>query len=309
MQRFSYAIAFFFILSSCSDNSKNDLVAYRMLKEGLDQSNEKISSSNEYLYKVFEDRLSDARSNENIQIWQPKAVVIKKLSDDIIKYVTGLKKELLDEGGLDYDNDLNVVHRLFFDNARGEELYKQLVNYRRNILSVDSNMNYEFEKKINIITRNFDISGNNPEKFTNYFFDKIPAIAAIAMLSRFENNIKIVEHDCINYCYLKTSPIYNCGYEPIRVLLTQSSTIVKPGEVIEITSGVGAFSYSAQPELTVNGRKKNGEGGVVTYKLKTSDAPGDYTVPVKLEFIQPDGTKESFIKNIRYKVIDTAKNK
>jgi len=124
------------------------------------------------------------------------------------------------------------------------------------------------------------------------------------MKSRFENNVKVNENKFIAYCHGKTFTIRCGAFDKVLPAVMQSKGFVKGGEVIEITAGIGVFTYRANPQITVNGKTIPVEYGVAQYKLKTSLKPGNYTVPVKIEYVMPDGTNSFFARNIEYTVIE-----
>jgi gliding motility-associated protein GldM len=85
-------------------------------------------------------------------------------------------------------------------------------------------------------------------------------------------------------------------------LVGQSSNYVMPGQEIQITAGVGAYSKAAQPQITIGGTSQalDAEGRAV-YKFNASGA-GNHTVPVNVTYTKPDGTKESKTFNVEYTV-------
>jgi hypothetical protein len=101
----------------------------------------------------------------------------------------------------------------------------------------------------------------------------------------------------------------DCGrHEIIRPVIMQDKSYVKVGENIKITAGICMFSINSDPQITVNGKPATTEYGIASYNLKASLKAGGYSVPVKMEYIKPDGTKNIFIKNIEYTVIDPNQN-
>jgi hypothetical protein len=86
-------------------------------------------------------------------------------------------------------------------------------------------------------------------------------------------------------------------------VVMQSKTNVKSGEEIEITAGIALFTSRAGPVITVGGKPVSTDfGGVAYYKFKAPVSTGKHTVPVKIEFFKPDGTKGYLTKNITYTV-------
>ncbi|MEO6253035.1 MAG: hypothetical protein ABIO79_07010 [Ferruginibacter sp.] len=303
--------AFVFIFSSCTDKSKNDITIFRATDEGLRQAIQTISKSNEIIYRSLKERLQDPQNMAFVMIWEPKAMEIKKISDSMTRYLEGLKEELKNEAGPDKtgnkgsfkEDDLGAVNHLFNDHEKGKELFDQLIKYRRDILAVDTEIN----KGINVIdiivfARGFDYRKNGADVFTKTYVNDIPVIAAMAILSKFENNVKINENTLVSFCHSKTY-VDGGWHDKLMPVVMQSSTSVKGGEEIEITAGIAMFTNRAGPVITIGGKPISTDfGGVAYYKLKAAASAGKHTVLVKIEFFNPDGTKGYLTKNITYTV-------
>lgn len=303
------AILLFF--SSCSDNSKRELAVFRAADEGLWQSVNVISQSNEVIYRSMQDKLADPQNTSNAMIWQPKAIAVKALSDTMVSYIRQLKEELKDETGFSNppdrqsfrEDNIPTVSHYFKEHNKGEELFNRLIKYKGDILAVDSQLNNEFKNNIGVFAMGFDPEKNGPEEFTKTFFGKVPVIAAMAMLSKFENNVKIIENKFIVFCHNKTGCV-DCGaHDKVLPVVMQNSTNVKAGEEIIVTAGIAMFTNRAGPVIIIGGKPVSTDfGGVAYYKLRAPASAGKYTVPVKIEFFKPDGTKEYLTKNITYTV-------
>lgn len=313
MRYFISLLAIIIFFSSCSDNSgSSTLNVFRATEEGLQQSVKTISQSNEVIYHSLEDRLADPKSSNYAIIWQPKALVVKSLSDTIITYIRQLKEELKDEAGFSNPLDrtsfkedkIPTVYHFFNEHDKGKELFNHLMKYRQDILAVDTQLNNAFKNNIVVFARGFDHTRNDTGVFTKSFFNDIPVIAACAMLSKLENNIRIIENNFILFCHNKIGCLHCGGYEIVLPVVMQSSGYVKGGEIIEITAGIGVFTGMPNPKITVNGKSIPTEYGLTSYKLKTSLKAGEHSVPVKIEFIKPDGTSDFYTKNIEYTVIE-----
>jgi hypothetical protein len=51
----------------------------------------------------------------------------------------------------------------------------------------------------------FESSGGRQQDFEKLFFDDIPVVAALAVLSKFQNNIRIIENKIIGFCEAQTN--------------------------------------------------------------------------------------------------------
>lgn len=312
MQHFIAIIAFVFIFSSCKDNSGNNILVFRETAASLEKSSKHISNQTVFLYKSMENNISDPVSMLQASVWQPKAMVIQKLSSQTIDFIDALKSEIKREAGsrypakekVNWENDMSSVNRMFYKNKKGEELYSKLIKYRLAILAVDYRMRSVLEKDTEIISQEFDTDTSKQLVFTKTFFERIPAIAAYTMLNKFENNIRIVENIFAMYCNIHSTG-YSDAIHVTSALLSQNSSCLKAGEYLEIKAGVGAFSHKALPKITIAGKNVElNENAIAIYKLKTPLSPGKYFVPVKVEFTNEIGKREVMTKTISYTVFE-----
>lgn len=311
MRDFILIFCIIFIFSACKSNSDNSISIFRAIDEGLEKSSKIISADNDRIYRLMEESLLDPKTRDGMKVWQPKAIKIKELSDSIVRYIEGLKEDLVNEAGPVKPEDKDalernetVVDHVFQSHGKGKELFEKLINYRQGILSVDPKLNKQFKNDVVIFSRYFDQNIKEGDEFTKIFFYEKSAIAARTMLSQFENNIKGNESNLINFCNSQMC-IMDIFYDSFTPLISLSSSCVKGGEEIEINAGVGAFTTAVQPRITINNTSiKVNENGLGIYKIKTQTKAGKYFVPINVDFIAEDGRKESFKKTISYTVIE-----
>ena len=296
--------------SSCADKIKTDIIAFRALDEGLANSNRTIEKSSQTLYAYLEQKTTEPATAEKARVWYPKAQLIQKLSKDIYSYIEGLRAELKKEADLQTndgiesfkESDKNAVMRLFDKKGKGDELYQRLKNYKKDVLATDPQIAKEFGETFILTTKSFDSSEDKHPDLWRTFFDDNPTVAALAILSKFQNNIRINENRMTMFCYDKCSGEV-VKYDTYSAIITQNSSYVKANEEIEITSGIGAFSKAAQPVITINGKTVSiDEGGAAHYKFKTSDKPGKHIVPVEISFTDQEGKKQTITKSVEYTV-------
>jgi uncharacterized protein YlzI (FlbEa/FlbD family) len=315
MQRYIYLFAVALLLSSCSNKSQSILTAFKATEEGLIQSNETIASSSNLIYHVLDDRLSNPRTTAHAQIWQPKAMIVKEKSAEIINYIETLTKELKEEAGLKIKNgkevfqedNLDAVSRLFINKNKAEELHKKLQQYKKDILAVDPELYSQFGKNSIIITREFELDENIHKDFTKFFFDDVPVITALAMLRKFENNVRVLENEFVTYCYNRIGSTDGEGFfTKFSTIISQSANIIKAGDQLQIFAGVGAFSVVNNPVITINENvfKPDYKDAMALYKFKTPLKAGKYSIPVKIDYIEADGTKKTITNNVTYTVVE-----
>ncbi|MBS1656203.1 MAG: hypothetical protein JSU05_15225, partial [Bacteroidetes bacterium] len=88
------------------------------------------------------------------------------------------------------------------------------------------------------------------------------------------------------------------------VIVGQSSTIVQPKQDIQIDAGIGAFNRAVLPEVIVDSVNiKIDYDGAAHYRFKAPSETGEYSIPIKISYLDQDGKREVVEKNIEYKVV------
>ncbi|WP_462255389.1 hypothetical protein [Ferruginibacter sp.] len=309
MLRFIGAITFAFVFFSCSNKSDSILAVFKATEEGLTQSNFAIASANKEIYNAINDKLTDVSTVERGLIWQPKALLIKDISGSIKIYIDSLIKALKNEAGIKMENEKMVFHednidavkRLFIEKNKGSELFKKLTKYTEDMLAVDPEIKKQFGEQIKF---KFEVDKKND--FTEKYFKHTPAIAALAMLRRFENSIVVMENNFTRFCLEKTS-FSGCNFgRRIQAIVSQNSEYLKAGDEIEITAGIGTFYDAAKPKITIGNKvfESDAIDGFAKYKFKTQLKAGKYSLPVKIEFIDADGTKKIVPMKVDYTILE-----
>ncbi|HEY9342108.1 MAG TPA: gliding motility protein GldM [Hanamia sp.] len=297
-------------------NVSNEVIsAFKVVNNSLITSNENISASNETLYKSLEAKLNDPQSAEKAKIWEPKAMQAKKLSAEMYNYIESLKSDLKIAADLrmrwddekkdsveDYREDnLDASTRLFETKGKGEELRKKLEQFKTDMLAIDPSIKAQFEKTFPVNTIPPKTQEGKQKDFTQSFFHMTPTVAALTMLSKFQNNVKNAEAEIVTFAHNQIGAV-KVIYDQFAALVGQSSNYVMPGQQVQITAGVGAYSKAAQPQITINGAPSPLDiDGRATYTVTASGA-GDRSVPVVVRYTKPDGTTETKSFDVKYTV-------
>ena len=284
----SFLMVTFF--SSCSDRSESELAVFKALDESLVNSTLTINKSTETTLALMQQKQYDPTTTHRANIWQPKAILIQKLTTDIYVYIENIKSRMIKKA---IENNSAVVM----------QLNDQLIKYKRGLIAIDSQMTEVFKNTV-FFTPSFDSVDNKHQNINKIFFENTPLIAAQAMLSRLQNNIKISENKMVDFCNNQVGSFIEY-YSSYSAIVAQSKSYVRAGEEIEITSGVGYFSSrEAQPEITVNGTKAEiNENGVAVYKFKASTKAGKHIVPVKINFTDQYRNIQLVTKDVEYSVV------
>ena len=277
--------------------------AFRTVDKSLIKSNTNLETSNEGLFKSLAAKVSEAGVDKvKLAKWTAHAGTAKKLSDDLNVYIEGLKKDLKTASGLKIENgvedfkmdDLNASSRLMDNEKKGKDLDDKLKAYRVAMLAIDPELEAEFKNT-------FPVEVDNTKDATTPSFRMMPTVAAVTLLSKFQNNVKNGENQIVAACHSKIGQV-KFIYDKFAAVVGQSSNYVMPGDKVKITAGVGAFSTQAQPQITIGGSGAAVNADGIAEREFTADGGGNKSVPVTVTYTKPDGTKESKSYTIEYTV-------
>ncbi len=306
------------------------LNAFKTVNHSISVSNGVVSQKNDLTYKAFEAATKDAQTAANAAIWKPKADEIKKLSADVYSKLNGMKDQLIansqpdvKEGKPVYNEaNLDAATRVFDKEGQGKVLYQTLSDYKKAMLNVLNPAEFvsnpilqkevakakaDFENQLPLdLTTPESQTGKEPSKdslenwVTNYFH-MTPTIAAITILSKFQNDVKNSESQMVDYCYKQIGSV-KVIFDKFEAFAGTNATYLMPGDELEIQAGIGAFSAAAKPTVSIGGSNLAlNTDGVADYKTKVEGA-GEHTVTVNIAYTKPDGSPATVSKVVKYTV-------
>ncbi|MFT3907836.1 MAG: hypothetical protein QM737_00290 [Ferruginibacter sp.] len=287
-----------FYCYGCSNNQHRNSDLLLSLNPVINKSNDLIYEDTKRIQQDLLSRLNDPATYQRAMIWQPMAALVRAYSDTLINYLDSLKVKCKSEA----DHKLHL---------RGDEqefkLKRSLENFKKSILSINEEATLEFEKEINTLP-GFGNTQTLNEKYWSSRFKDEDIEGSLAILNMFESNTRVIENKMTRFFYYHTFALIH-HYHKFSVLFSQTASIVKPGETITIEAGVGEFGMESGPLFKINRKTiKLNESAIASYKLITPAKPGEYTVPVSVEYYTPDGVRQSMIKDIKYTVFDTTRH-
>jgi len=306
------------------------LNAFKTVNTSINNSNAAIKAKNDVTYSSLEKLESDPQTKANAERWAPMAFQAKKLSGDLYDSIDVLKTRLKEESGkiTEYGEEtfnganLDAATRLMDNKGEGKILYNSLQAYKKQLLAILDPSKFadmplvqtelakdkaSFAKELPLDlgipksqTGNAS-TGDSAKDWTTNYFHMTPSIAALTILSKFQNDIKNSEAQIVDYCHKKIGEV-KVVFDQFQVLAQASSNYVMPGDKLSITAGVGAFSAAAKPTVTINGQVLPiGPDGTAEFNTVASSA-GEKTVNVKIDYTKPNGQTETVNKEVKYTV-------
>ena len=291
------------------------LNAFKTVDRSLMIASGVAEQKNQEIFKSFKAKLEDPTSREKAAIWEPKAQQVKKISDELYNYIETLKSELKKESGLKTvdgkeefkEDDLDAGTRLLVQRApegkgKGKELFEKLKAYKEQLLSIDPEMKKEIEVGLPLdLTIPPTSSEAGKSDWSYAYFHMTPTIAAITILSKFQNDVRNSESKAVEFCHKQIGQV-EIIYDQVQAFAGTNTQYLMPGEELVITAGIGAFSKAAQPSVSIDGANValNAEG-TAEYKTRVGGS-GAGIKRVRISYAKPDGTTAVVEKEIKYTV-------
>ena len=293
-------------------NVSNEVInAFKVVDQSLITSNKNITASNNTLYQSLEEKLTKPESMEKAKVWVPLAMKAKQYSADMMTYIEGLKLDLKKAADLrmrwddvikdsveDYREDnLDASTRLFETKGKGKELKDKLDKYKEDMLAIDPAIKAQFQNVFPVNTIPPPSQEGKHKDFTQTFFHMTPTVAALTMLSKFQNNVKNAENMVVTFCHSQIGAV-EVHMDQTGILIGTNSTYLMPGQPLTITAGVGAYSSSASPTITIGGNNVKVDKGQGSYTIPVSGR-GDQSVNVNVTYKDETGkliTKSEVVK-------------
>lgn len=287
--------------------SSEILNAFKVVNNSLEETNRVVHASTNEVMTSLQAKLTDAGTAEKAKIWYPKAQQVQQLTESLDKYINSLKNQILTTAGADFakkdssfkEDNIDISTRIMVDKGEGKKLYDQLKNYRQAILNIDPAIADEFKTSlpINLNTPRTKNKGNNTWEAA--YFRMVPTVAAITILSKFQNDVKTAENKVITFCHEQVGKVefrFN-AYEPI---IGQNSQVLLAGQELVITAGLAAFNTDQRPTVNIGGQNiPTDSKGLATWKSNVSSSG---KIPVRITFTDQEGNQQTKTYDVDYTV-------
>lgn len=290
--------------------------AFKVVDNSLKQSNTVLTSSTNTIYENFNEMIKDPKTAEKAAIWKPHADKSRELAKQASDLIEKYKMDLMKEAGYDpstgdssfKEDNIDAATRLFDTKGEGKNLYAALENFKKNILAIDPAIAKELGNKIPI---NLEVpksaTGKTPtgdvvKDWTYSNFHMTPTVAALTMLSKFQNDVKNTESQVATFCANQVGTV-KIIYDKFVPLVSTNSSYFMPGEEMEIQAGLGAFNASVKPTVTIDGKALTvNDAGVAETKFNVGGT-GSRKMRVSVKYVDPStGEARETTKDIEYTV-------
>lgn len=285
------------------------LNAFKIVDSSLTNTNTTINSSTQTILASLNEKKSDPATAVKATIWYPKAVAAQSASKELNDYIQTLKNKILTAAGYDPSKgdttykmeDLDIATRIMVNEKEGQKLKQKLDEYKAKLLAIDPLIAEEFKNTLQVNTNMPAVQNKSNNTWDLAYFHMVPTVAAITILSKFQNDVKTSENKVVAFCHEQVGKV-QVRFDTYTAIVGQSSTYLMPGQEIEIMAGVGAFSKAATPSIVINGSNAVlGEDGAAHAKFAAGGI-GNHSIPVTIRYKDQDGKDQVITKTIDYTV-------
>jgi len=291
--------------------SKDVLLAFVTIEEGLNETNHIFDEKNELLYSTFEKEM--ANDPTKTKPLKDKADKIKKEAAALCKFIDKCEADIfvITEGGAlteqqadtfqlqncsQKDNYDIPTHYLIGEvenpTGKGVEIKKKIQEFRKLCLaSIPEKEKKTF--KLGLVTEDiYDHHAELKVPWEVFNFNHTTIAASMALLASVKNEIKVAESDVVN-SLLKQITANIMRFDAVEAKVVAPTSYILSGEKYEADIFVSAHSSTQNPVITVGGSNVNVENGVGKYVVNTSaEGLKEYKGVIKVK--GPDGKEQDY---------------
>ncbi len=290
--------------------SSDVLNGFSQVEDGLSRTGRTLTARNMTLLSQLEE--FNKKNPEKAKPWLDKANEVRQTSDALFNYIDSLKTEIVtlaDGKGADHHNIVNKDNldassqvMLGARGGKGQVLRTRIDQYRSYITSFIS----DEAKRANIegalsttIASEAGGEGNN-KKWEETMFENMPAIAAVTLLSKLQNDVRYAEGEVLNQI-IDNVDLGDLRVNLVNAFVVPQSRIVMRGTKYSANIVLAAVDTTQRPVVYIGGSRLGNDKGL--YEVGTTKA-GTYDYSGYIEVLGRDGTTTRRDFKSSYTVID-----
>ena len=307
------------------------LDAFKVVDSSLTQTLKTVDLKNQLIYNSFDKAymLNQSKAKE----WRDKALAVKEKTDTLIARIQALKEFLVIESGgenlsdpefkgkeigefpflinnngdtvlITKQDDINTPSEIMITKKKALKLKENIIEYEAFLISQMDEGSPVIETIKNALdTSNPPINlkeGGEKKTWEIIHFESKPLIAAIALLSKIQIDIKDSEANVINNLFGRIDAS-SFKFDKLSAYVLPRSTYVLEGDVFEAHIFLGAEESTQQPDIFVNNVKLPIIEGKGVYKAQANTV-GTFKWGGLIKYKTPDGSYNTYPFESEYQV-------
>lgn len=288
--------------------SSEILNAFKTVNNSLIKTNQVVGASTNEVMSSLQELKNEPGTRDRASYWLPKAGDIQKYSSQVYDYIQGLKDQILREAGGDpkdslkryKEDNLDIATRIMIEKGQGPKLLAMLTEYKKNVLGEDHSIDSAFSLTLPLnLEKPRGSASRAGRSWEGAYFHMVPTVAALTILSKFQNDVRITENKVVTFCHEQVGKV-KIRFNQYEAIIGQNSKVLLPGQELEITAGLAAFNSDQKPTVTVGGSNVPlNDKGLAIWKNNVNSSG---KLPVRVSFKDQDGTPQVRDFEVEYTV-------
>lgn len=254
------------------------LNAFKTVDDGIGQSNHSLQVKTAGLFNEFNVQMDlDKKKAEPFKL---KADEAEKISTLLYDQLEQYKQQVIKEAGgydpktgqLVHNDDIDIATRIFVEQANGKKLRENIQKTREQLLALSP------EEDRNSVAASIPLSAEeSKDQFPWEFhkFNQVPTVAAVTLLSKYQNDVLASENQLVEYFYKKIDA-KSVKVDRLTALVSSPSNYIMQGLPYKANIMLTAYSSTQNPDVFIgsfNGQVKKNENGNYNEITSASETP------------------------------------
>ena len=242
------------------------LNAFKTVDDGIGQSNHSLQVKTAGLFTEFNTQMELDR--KKAEPYKLKADEAQKISTALYDQLEQYKQQIIKEAGgydsktwqLVNNDNLDIATRIFVEQNNGKKLKEEILKTREQLLALSP------EEDRNAISASIPLNiEESKDKFPWEFhkFNQIPTVAALTLLSKYQNDVLASENQLVEYFYKKIDA-KKYKVDKLTALVSSPSSYIMQGLSYKANIMLTAYSSTQNPDVFIGSFtglvKKNADG-------------------------------------------------
>jgi len=289
-------------------NVSNEILnAFKTLSLSIDKSNTAIDQKNDEVYQNILANEKAPGQEYKVKPYRIKADEVKKRSDDLVQFLNDWKKRIIiQSGGFNKEGEpeelklpgrpdnIDATTLLLVEKNGGDTIKQKILEMRKFLLGMlESTDTASISPLMPIRITPARKNDHNPKAdWSIENFEHMPSIAAIALFSKFQNDIRSSEALVLNKLFEEAHG-KDIKFDTIGAVAVPKQSYVLEGDKVEASIMLAAFNREQKPTITGmsgGGSVKPAVSGIIPWET-IAKGTGLQTIRGKIELNTEGGLK------------------
>jgi len=268
--------------------SSEILHAFKTINQSINSSNASIQDKNNELYQRFDEQEAQTGQGPRVKPYNDKAKEVKRVAQQMYDYLENWKARIIEQAGgyddpartvIKREDDIDATTLLLVDKKGGDSVKQRIIDTRNLMLSaVSPSVREVFAKQLPLNITETERSDNNPNADWKVgYFQSMPVMAAVTLLSKFQNDVRNSEAQVINQLANEAGS-KQVKFDEIKAIAVTENSYALAGQTVKAQILIAAYNKAVNPRVSASsGRVTKVESGVASWET-TAAGVGMQTV-------------------------------